>query len=403
MALPSSGNPISFGDINDELGENTTDTLDMLTAAQKFTGILDDNVVSINEFHGLTFAGGSGTYGTRNSHTFRFVLDQDGTKRGFADGELVDAAENGSTGLLNSEAVAGQSDFVDDFVNNSLTNGDTVFAAASGDTKTNLRPGGDFASGTHFMLDTTADEIFQIDSNGDVSNVRNRTPGTPTISLTSKNSNSITISIVADTVATRQLAPFLDGTELTNILPSASGSIGNTSVTTSYTYSGLDGNTSYALKVRGERAGENGSDSNTLNVTTDVAVTWTNATSSITMESDTGNEFGQDTLSATGHFGGPFTIELSQGDGGTSVSCAQPGAGTINIRVADNSSMTGASAFATSHSGLSDVVTRWYYQLQYIEQGTNTNHTSTNNRITWTNSGASDNTTGVNITFSNDA
>ena len=150
MALPSSGNPISFGDINDELGENTTDTLDMLTAAQKFTGILDDNVVSMDEFHGLTFAGGSGTYGTRNSHTFRFVLDQDGTKRGFADGELVDAAENGSTGLANSEAVAGQSDFVDDFVNNSLTNGDTVFAAASGDTKTNLRPGGDFASGTHY-------------------------------------------------------------------------------------------------------------------------------------------------------------------------------------------------------------------------------------------------------------
>ena len=401
MALPSSGNPISFGDINDELGENTTDTLDMLTAAQKFTGILDDNVVSMDEFHGLTFAGGSGTYGTRNSHTFRFVLDQDGTKRGFADGELVDAAENGSTGLANSEAVAGQSDFVDDFVNNSLTNGDTVFAAASGDTKTNLRPGGDFAAGTHFMLDTTADEIFQIDSNGDVSNVRNRTPGTPTISLTSKNSNSITISIVADTVVTRQLAPFLDGVEQTNILPSASGSIGNTSVTTSYTYSGLDGDTSYALKVRGERAGANGSDSNTLNVTTDVAVTWTNATSSISMASSTGNEFGQDTLSSTGHAGGPWTIELSQGDGGTSVSCAQPSAGTINIRVADNSSMTGATAFATSHTGLSDVVTRWYYQLQYVEQGTNTNHTSTNNRITWTNSGASDNTTGVNITFSN--
>jgi len=401
MALPSSGNPISFGDINDELGENTTDTLDMLTAAQKFTGILDDNVVSMDEFHGLTFAGGSGTYGTRNSHTFRFVLDQDGTKRGFADGELVDAAENGSTGLANSEAVAGQSDFVDDFVNNSLTNGDTVFAAASGDTKTNLRPGGDFASGTHFMLDTTADEIFQIDSNGDVSNVRNRTPGTPTISLTSKNSNSITISIVSDTVVTRQLAPFLDGTELTNILPSASGSIGNTSVTTSYTYSGLDGDTSYALKVRGERAGANGSDSNTLNVTTDVAVTWTNATSSITMASSLGNDLQQDILLANGHAGGPYAIELSQGDGGTSVSCAQPGAGTLELRYADNSSMTGASSFATSHSGLSDVTTKWYYQLRYTEQGTNTNHTSTNNRITWTNSGASDNTTGVNITFSN--
>jgi hypothetical protein len=403
MALQSAGTNVtmSMKDINVELGENATDTLDMLTAAQSFTGLLDDNVVSMDEFFGLTFAGGSGTYGTRNSHTFRFVLDQDGTKRGFADGELVDAAENGSTGLANSEAVAGQSDFVDDFVNNSLTNGDTVFAAASGDTKTNLRPGGDFASGTHFMLDTTADEIFQIDSNGDVSNVRNRTPGTPTISLSSKNSNSITISIVSDTVVTRQLAPFLDGTELTNILPSASGSIGNTSVTTSYTYSGLDGNTSYALKVRGERAGANGSDSNTLNVTTDVAVTWTNATSSITMASSLGKDFEQDTLTALGHAGGAFTIELSQGNGGTSVTCAQPSAGTIQIRVADNSSMSSATAFDTSHTGLSDTVTRWYYQLKYIEQGSNTNHTSTNNAIQWSNSGATDTTTGVNITFSN--
>ena len=106
MALPSSGNPISFGDINDELGENTTDTLDMLTAAQKFTGILDDNVVSMDEFHGLTFAGGSGTYGTRNSHTFRF-LNIDAQLQGFADGELVAAAENDDTHLPGDHTIQG--------------------------------------------------------------------------------------------------------------------------------------------------------------------------------------------------------------------------------------------------------------------------------------------------------
>ena len=55
MALPSSGNPISFGDINDELGENTTDTLDIQSAAGQFTGILDDGTISMDEFHGLTF------------------------------------------------------------------------------------------------------------------------------------------------------------------------------------------------------------------------------------------------------------------------------------------------------------------------------------------------------------
>ena len=266
MALPSSGNPISFGDINDELGENTTDTLDMLTAAQKFTGILDDNVVSMDEFHGLTFAGGSGAYGTRNSHAFRFINAS--PDRGFADGELVSAAENSTTDL-GGASLTGQSDFVDDFVDDSLTNGDTVFANSTGTTLTNLRPGGDFASGTHFLLDTTANEIAQIDSNGDISNVTSRTPATPTISLTSKNTNSITISIVGSTVVTRQYAPFKDGAELTNVVPSPKGNIANTSVTTAYTYTGLDSNTSYALKVRGENTFANGSDSNTLNVTTD--------------------------------------------------------------------------------------------------------------------------------------
>ena len=265
MALPSSGNPISFGDINDELGENTTDTLDMLTAAQKFTGILDDNVVSMDEFHGLTFAGGSGTYGTRNSHAFRFINAS--PDRGFADGELVSAAENSTTDL-GGASLTGQSDFVDDFVDDSLTNGDTVFANSTGTTLTNLRPGGDFASGTHFLLDTTANEIAQIDSNADISNVTSRTPVAPTISLSSKNTNSITVAVVGNTIVTRQFKMKRDGSQVAAISPSANGSIGNTNTTTSYTFTGLSSNTSYALLANAHNTFAN-TDSNTINVTTD--------------------------------------------------------------------------------------------------------------------------------------
>tara|TARA_R100001015_G_scaffold18237_1_gene11014 strand:+ start:1317 stop:3086 length:1770 start_codon:yes stop_codon:yes gene_type:complete len=265
MALPSSGNPISFGDINDELGENTTDTLDMLTAAQKFTGILDDNVVSMDEFHGLTFAGGSGAYGTRNSHAFRFINAS--PDRGFADGELVSAAENSTTDL-GGASLTGQSDFVDDFVDDSLTNGDTVFANSTGTTLTNLRPGGDFASGTHFLLDTTANEIAQIDSNADISNVTSRTPVAPTISLSSKNTNSITVAVVGNTIVTRQFKMKRDGSQVAAISPSANGSIGNTNTTTSYTFTGLSSNTSYALLANAHNTFAN-TDSNTINVTTD--------------------------------------------------------------------------------------------------------------------------------------
>ena len=266
MPLPAAGQPISFGDINDEIGESTQNELDLGTAAQKFPGILDDDEVSMDEFYGLTFSAGVGTYGTRNSHAFRFVAGS--PNRGFADGELVSAAENSTTDL-GGASLTGQSDFVDDFIDNDLTNGDTIFANSTGATKTNLRPGGDFASGTHFLLDTTANKIGQVDSNGDVSNVRSRTPDTLTISETSKNSNSITISIVGNTQVTRLLAPFRDGVELTNVAPSDNGNLSNTNTTTSYTYTGLSSGTSYALKVRGENTFANGADSNTLNITTD--------------------------------------------------------------------------------------------------------------------------------------
>ena len=34
MALPAAGQPISFGDINDELGNSTTATLDLKSASE---------------------------------------------------------------------------------------------------------------------------------------------------------------------------------------------------------------------------------------------------------------------------------------------------------------------------------------------------------------------------------
>ena len=69
MPIKDAGAPISFSDINDELGETSTNTLDILSAAQQFTGLLDDDSISMNEFYGLTFQAGSGTYGTRNCIT----------------------------------------------------------------------------------------------------------------------------------------------------------------------------------------------------------------------------------------------------------------------------------------------------------------------------------------------
>ena len=52
----STGDTISFSDINDELGNSTTATLDMKTAGDSFSGINTDGVYSITEFYGVSDA-----------------------------------------------------------------------------------------------------------------------------------------------------------------------------------------------------------------------------------------------------------------------------------------------------------------------------------------------------------
>jgi len=403
MALQSAGTNVtmSMKDINVELGETATDTLDMLSAGQQFTGLLDDNVVSMDEFFGLTFAGGSGTYGTRNSHTFRF-LDDDGTDRGYADGELVAAAENDDTHLPGDFTIKGQADFVDDYINDDLTDGDTIFANSTGTTLTNLRPGGDFPSQTTFMLDTTADKIFQVDSDADISNIKSRTPATPTISETSKDASSITISIVGDTTVTRQYAPFKAGSELTNILPSASGSIGNNSVTTSYTYSGLAASTSFALKVRGENLHANGSDSNTLTITTDDDTTaWSN------LSGDPQNLLGADGGAENSN---AASIDLANGSGNTVIGLATAGGvvGTLQIAYS-TSGDPGASGTANGGSGFGNsgshrTIDQSTYSSGTLHFRTKFTHVSTKDgtgtyTVTFTNNSVADNNFNGNLTF----
>ena len=87
----------------------------------------------MKEFYGKTFSAGSGTYGTRNAHTLRFLTD-DGGLRAYGGGELVFAAEavvsplsiNGTVGTTNL------SKFVDDYIDDDLTVGDDIYNASTG-------------------------------------------------------------------------------------------------------------------------------------------------------------------------------------------------------------------------------------------------------------------------------
>ena len=403
MTLQSTGADVTMSavDISVELGNSVTDMLDFQGAATSFSGILDDDAISASEFYGLTFSAGSGTYGSRNSHTFRF-LDDDGTTRGYSDGELVAAAENDDTHLPSDFTIQGQADFVDDYIDDDLTDGDTIFANSTGTTLTNLRPGGDFPSQTTFMLDTTADKIFQVDSDADISNIKSRTPATPTISETSKDASSITISIVGDTTVTRQYAPFKAGSELTNILPSASGSIGNNSVTTSYTYSGLAASTAFALKVRGENSHANGAFSNELNITTDDDTTaWSN------LSGDPQNLIGVDGGTEVSN---AASIDLANGSGNTVITLATAGGivGTLSIAYS-TSGDPGASGTANGGSGFGTstshrTIAAGTYDSGTLHFRTKFVHVSTKDgtgtyTVTFTNNSVADNNFNGNLTF----
>ncbi len=396
MAITGSG-AISFSQINDELAETSTNTLDILSAAQQFTGLLDDNTISMDEFYGLTFQAGSGTYGTRRSHAFRFVIEQDGTKKGFADGQLVDAAENDDTGLNSAagEAVSGQSDFVDDYNDDDLTNGDTVFATSTGTTLTNLRPGGDFASGTHFMLDTTTNDIFQIDSNADVSNVVSRVPSNPSHSMTANDADEITIKITSDTIVTRDLLLYRDGTFIDNVLPTSSGSIGNTGVDTNFTYTGLSIGTSYTIGVR---------QANTHNSSSLVTADYSTTAASTDWSSVPGN-FNMHIPDATDGFAdslisGALTATLSGTGGTTQVTCQQP-TGNADLFVAlSTSGDPGAGAtFNDTNPTISHSSGTLHMRFKLVEPNNSSPFSAEDLTITFTNTGGSETATDDTLTI----
>jgi len=260
MALQDFGTNVtmSLSDINVEIGESSTQMIDFLGAASSFSGILDTETtegfgttaVELREFYSKTFSGGAGTYGTRNAHILYYA---------WTTSELIQAAQNTS-------ADGNATYYVDDYIDSDLTNGDIVFLTEGGSTTLN---GGD-----NFYLDTTANEIAQIDSVGVVSNVRSRTPDTPTISENSTTDSSITINIQGNTQVTNTYRAYYklfgdpsysDGGTTTSF---TKGAVGNTDVTTTHTITGLTDDAIYTIKVRGENTYANGSDSDTINVVT---------------------------------------------------------------------------------------------------------------------------------------
>lgn len=334
MALQDSGSgakpavSMSISDINVELGELENNPIDLGTAASSFSGILPGTIEML-EFYNKTFSVGSGPYGSRALHEFTFVEDvQGGQVDGFSNGELVSAAERSTTDLTSPfDTLADETDFVGFEVDDGqLSNGDIIYEDSIGTTLTNLRPTADFSSGTRFMLDNDADKIFQIDSSAVVSNVTDRTPvKPPTPTGTAPSSTQIDLSITnANTIVTRtyQISRSLTSggtfSGVGTVSPSAKGNIGNTSVTTTYSDTGLSAGTTYYYKVRGHNTFGNTLSDESAGITTAAAGTslsYSNVASIVGLgtTSPPNEFFYDDGLTA-------MSVTITNGSGTTSIS-----------------------------------------------------------------------------------
>jgi len=287
MALPAAGQPISFKDINDELGNSSKATLDLKSASEDLGEAAAP--YGMDELAGL----GALTIVQRTIEDF-YLYERDSDQedilviRGWADDELIECVEDTSTAAtgggisdldstgetytqdaissgashintLNVEAPGG-------FVNGRVVrvNGNQTIADVNFSDEASLNGGG------RIFRNNAESKIHEIAADGTISNTADYKPADLTLSLVSKDNNSVTVRATGDTRVTKTLRFFKDSTEVA-VTNHTKGAVGNTNVTKDQTFSSLAADTSFAFKVRGENgsSASPGNDSNTLNITTD--------------------------------------------------------------------------------------------------------------------------------------
>jgi len=390
MALPSAGNPISFKDINDELGNDSEATLDLENAAENGFGLSKPH--GMNEMFGLSLA--------RQQLTVKFLREEDDngdlTFTGwFSDASLVSSAKGEL--VLCAEAVAVpddnrgtdfatliQQDTTEFNVDGTVSNGDTIFEASSGTTLTDVRPGGDLVNQETFLVETTQNTLFQINSSAVISNVRSRTPNQPTKpTLVADSSTQITVTIPStNTAVTREfkLQRSINGgsfSDRATFAPSDSGSIDDTSISTTFVDdTGISAGDVVKYKVRGQNAFANSAFSTESNTVTTPTGTSLSASPSSTSINIFGDEFTVDV-----GFSPAITVSVTNRQGNIDVTRTQNTSGGFTIAAGATDPGTGGS-FGTAVNNInSDTVV---IRGKFDEGARNNNEGPTNNVITVT-------------------
>jgi len=321
MALPSTG-AISMSMINTELGQSTSTTLDLEDASQALGDT--STPYSFSELYG---ASTSRTQIAVQYLEFDPAASEDPIENyGWpSDGELVLCAENSTTGLdeiieQGTWTSTTEYEYIDDAT---ISDGDIVYAGSIGSTLTALR---NYQDG--YFVETTQNVIFDlVTATGAVTGKRSRTPDIPTKpTLVADSSTQITVTIpTTNTQVTRtlKLQRSINGgaySDLATIVPSASGSVANTSVNTTYVDStGISAGDVVKYKVRGQNNFNNSvfsTESNTVTTpSAGTSLSYSNVASiaGLGTNDPPPEDFYDDGLT-------PMSVAITNGSGTTSIS-----------------------------------------------------------------------------------
>jgi len=336
-------------------------------------------------------------------HVITWLGYQDAADAGWTDSELTECAEFIDTTDLggdNTEATK----YGTRWVNNAIfaTNGNTLYKRSNGSQTFDAMFGQQNTGSAWFGYKTSSaatsvSKIFQCNQDGAISNVISSSPDTPQFTLSTNDSDQVTLSIVGDMRITREIevqrkvgsGGTYSALTASPLTPSSRGNASHSNITTTHTDSqSVNASTNYYYRVRCDNDVHNG-DWTEANITTPADnAAWSNVPADFTIAVvDQGQSSDCETSDAK-------LINLTNPDGNTTISCSQTGlTGTLAVAVSTqgdpglNGTGNSGTGFIQVHNASLSASSVYYLRFKYCDLKTNSNDTY--QTITFTNDGVS--------------
>ncbi len=309
-----------------------------------------------------------------------YLESQDPNQRGYADGELIEAAEYTDVGgTYDSTSV------ITKYLNNSdFTNDDILYNNSNATTPFN---GTTFEEGSatdnFFAMDGTIDKVFEVSSTGVLSNVIESAPLAPTVTLSVISSTQINVTVEGDMRVARNIeiqrkTGSGSFSTIATISPTSNGSLADDDVITTYpNNTGLTAGITYVYRARGKNNVHNGTWSSEVSETTAAAGTaWSDVPVNFTLEA-----FGYNGVV----YSPSKTITLTNGSGNTTIQCSQSGLNGALLVAASTSSTPSTSDTYTTSVTIANAGTYYlrfkYARLKSIDDNNAQTITFTNNSV----------------------